>query len=113
MVPTKLVRQFPLFLPASLILNELSGAAGEFLPALLTETVILQPSIRYPELGFSGYFFRVDNNRDPVIHNPVAFFANQINVVGESCLVTILHFVKFQHLYDSMPGKLIQGEINR
>jgi len=86
---------------------------GEFLPALLTISVILQPGICYLEPGFSGYFPWVDDNRDPVVRNPVAFFANQIDVVCEVPFIAVFHFVKFQRFDDSMFGKLIEGEIDR
>ena len=100
-------------LPTSLLLNGLSGVAGEFLPALLTVPVILQPGIGHPELGFSRDLPWIDRNRNLVIYNPVALFADQIDVVCDVALIAVFHFVEFQRLDDSMFGKLIEGEIDR
>jgi len=74
---------------------------GEFLPALLTIPVILQPGIRYPESGLSGYFSLVNDNRGPIIGNPVTFFADQIDVVSKISLIAVFHLVKFKHFDDS------------
>jgi hypothetical protein len=86
--------------------------SSSLLATLLAIPVIFESAICHAEAALSYNVTGINFERELVIHNLLAALTNQIDVYLRVCLISVFHFVKLQHLNDSVLGKFVQDGVD-